>query len=159
MKKEAIEKEWHFDFNFSVTSGEVLGRFLEGLQKKEFLGNQIDSHTFFPPKPFYERTLQIPDKWVECDGTGIVEAFTICCKDENSIHYPGAEKRPKAPYVVGVIRVGNSEQCLIHYLSGFGTDDPKELSEKIQIGMKVQPVWARERTGVIFDIEYFEPIK
>ncbi len=158
MMENTIKKEWGFDFNFSMATGEVLGKFLQGLTEKKFIGNKFDSHTFYPPKPFYEKTLQVPDKWVECDGVGIVEAFTICCKDENAVQYPKTEKRPKAPFVIGVVKVGDSEQCLIHYLSGFDTDDPRELSEKIHVGMKVRPVWAKERTGVIFDIEYFEPI-
>ena len=66
---------------------------------------------------------------------------------------------PQVPYVLGVIKINDSDQCLIHFLSGFDTDDPQELPAKIQVGMKVRPVWAKERTGDILDIEYFEPVE
>ena len=154
-----IEKEWRFDFDYEVALGETYTKFMEGLKEKKFLGNTCGSRTFFPPRPFCDRTLDLPVEWLECDGTGVVEAFTVYYHETRTVHYPQSKKLPQVPYVLGVIRVNNSEQCLIHFLSGFGTEDPKELPEKIRVGMKVRPVWSKERTGNILDIEYFEPVQ
>jgi uncharacterized OB-fold protein len=157
VERNAIGKEWSFDFDFEVPLGRTYTAFMEGLKNKRFVGNVCGGRIFYPPRPFCDRTLETPGQWLECDGTGTVEAFTVVYRKANAVSYPGHERLPAVPYAVGVIRVDRSEQCLIHFLSGFGTDDPDELHEKIRAGMKVRPVWAKDRTGNILDIEYFEP--
>lgn len=159
MSDNNIRKEWKWDLDFSVTLGETYTKFMEGLKEKKFLGNKYGDRTFYPPKSICDRTFELSTEWSECDGTGTVEAFTVYCQKTNAIVYNPSKKLPDPPYVLGVIKVNNSDHCFIHYLSGFDTEDPKELLEKIRVGMKVKPVWDKERSGSILDIEYFEPIK
>lgn len=156
MANNSIEKEWSFDFDYSVSLGETYTRFMEGLKEKKLLGNRCGGRVFFPPRPFCDRSFELADKWLE-GNSGTVEAFTIYCRKANSVLYPGKHVLPEAPYAIGVIKIDNSEQCLIHFLSGFGDLTPDKLSEKIKVGMRVRPVWASERFGNILDIEYFEP--
>lgn len=159
MKRHTVKKEWIQDFNYSVTLGRTYTKFMEGLKEKKFLGNKCGGRTFYPPKPFCDKSFELPSEWLECDGTGTVEAFTVCYQKANAVVYPGSKMLPQPPYVVGVIKVNKSDHCLIHYLAGFDTKDPKELPEKIQVGMKVRPVWSKDRAGNILDIKYFEPIE
>jgi len=157
MADKTIPKEWSFDFDFSASMGETYTRFMDGLKEKKFLGNVCGGRTFFPPRSFCDRTFEPAGQWLESDGTGTVEAFTIYYEQANKVLYPGAESLPEAPYVVAVIKIGDSEQCFIHLLSGFDADDPEKWPEKIKVGMKVRPVWSEERAGNILDIKYFEP--
>ncbi len=157
MAKETIQKEWSFNFDFNVTTGETYGRFFNGLKEKKLLGNKIGESSYFPPKPFCSRTLKSEAELLESDGIGIIEAFTIYNDEINMVNYPQNASIPKTPFVLGVIKIGNSDHCLLHFLSGFGESDIKELPDKIKVGMKVKPVWAEERTGGILDIKYFEP--
>jgi uncharacterized OB-fold protein len=60
--------------------------------------------------------------------------------------------------VIGVIRIDDSAVCLIHWIGGFDYENPVDIPDKIQIGMKVRPVWAEERKGDLLDILYFEPV-
>ncbi len=158
MSNNVIKKEWRFNFDFSVASGETYGRFFKGLNDKKIIGNICNNRTFYPPKPFCDKTLKPPDAWLECDGAGIVEAFTICCEKSNGVKFSKTDKKPDVPYVLGVIKIKDSEHCIIHFISGFETKDVSEIADKIEIGMKVKPVWATKREGEILDIEYFEPV-
>ncbi|MDY6851224.1 MAG: OB-fold domain-containing protein [Thermodesulfobacteriota bacterium] len=156
---EKIQKEWSFDFDYSVSMGETYTVFMEGLKDKKFLGNRIGDRTFFPPRNFCDRTFKLPDEWLESDGSGTVEAFTVCYRESNSVQYPLPRDLPGFPRVIGVIRINNSDQCFIHFLSGFDAKAPEDIPAGIQAGMKVRPVWAKDRTGCILDIEYFEPVE
>jgi uncharacterized protein len=157
METKTIQKEWSFNFDFNVTTGKDYGRFFNGLKEKKFLGNKIGESSYFPPKPFCSRTLKFEAELLECDGTGIVEAFTIYHDEINMVNFPQNDSIPKVPFVLGVIKIGNSDQCLLHFLSGFDMSDIKKLPEQIKVGMKVKPVWAEVRTGGILDIKYFQP--
>ena len=157
MTDTTIKKEWSLDLDFSAPMGETYTRFMEGLKEKTFFGNRCGERTFFPPRLFCDRTLEAAGEWLESDGTGKVEAFTIIHEKSCGVVFPDTENFPEVPYVLGVIRINGSDQCLIHFLGGFNSDDPQEWPEKIQVGMKVRPVWSEERAGNILDIKYFEP--
>ena len=157
MTGRTIKKEWTLDLDFSAPMGETYTRFVEGLKEEMFLGNRCGERTFFPPKPFCDRTLEAAGEWLQSDGTGTVEAFTVIHEKSKGVVFPDTEHFPEVPYVLGVVRINGSDQCLIHFLGGFDSDDPQAWPEKIQVGMAVRPVWSEKRSGHILDIKYFEP--
>ena len=157
MAGKTIKKEWSLDLDFSNPMGETYTRFMEGLKEKTFLGNRFGERTFFPPRSFCDRTLESAGEWLQSSGVGTVEAFTVIHEKFNGVVFPDTENFPEVPYVLGVIRINGSDQCLIHFLAGLGSDDPQEWPEKIQVGMEVRPVWSEKRSGNILDIKYFEP--
>ena len=159
MKAKTIEKKWSLELDFRVSLGETYTSFMEGLKEKKILGNKIGSQTFFPPKPFCSRTYELPTGWVESDGTGTVEAFTVYRQGPEGVAFPDARIALSPPYIVAAIRIGNSDQCLLHFLSGLDANDPAELLKKVSTGLTVRPVWAEERHGNILDIKYFAPIE
>jgi uncharacterized OB-fold protein len=159
MSAKTIDKEWSLNIDFKQSLGETYTRFVEGLQEKKFLGNKIGDQTFFPPKPFCNRTYESPSEWLECDGTGVVEAFTVYHHEPEGVTYPDVKVELKPPYIVAAIRINDSSQCLIHFLSGLDADDPAGLLKKVSEGLTVKPVWAEERHGNILDIKHFEPVK
>ena len=46
----------------------------------------------------------------------------------------------------------------LHFVSVVDYEDPRELEEKVYVGMKLRPVWKEDRIGDLFDIAYFEPL-
>lgn len=153
-----IYKEWSLDFDFSVSLGEAYTRFMEGLKEKKFIGNRCGDRTFFPPLPFCSRTFELPVEWLQSDGSGRVEAFTVCHQTWNEVAFSYPKEPPQATYIIGVIRIDNSDQCLIHFLGGVDASDPGEMLQKVKAGLRVRPVWKKERSGNILDIVCFEPV-
>jgi len=159
MSGQTIDKEWSFDFDFSMNLGSAYSKFMDGLKEKKFLGNKMGERTYCPAKDFCFRTLEKPSEWVELDGTGTVEAFTVCHRKDNHVIYKESNRLPEPPYVLGVIRIDHSDCCMLHFLGGVDPQNPNELMRKIRAGLKVRPVWAKQREGNILDIQYFEPVK
>ena len=149
---EFMRKEYNMHLDFSVSLGTAYTRWMKGLKDKKVLGNKCPScnNIFVPAKPFCEVCFEEPKEWVETNGEGIVESFTV--------GYQKFRNYPDPPYVVGVIRVDGSAVSMIHWIAGFDYDHPEDIPEKIQIGMKVAPVWAEERKGDLLDILYFKPV-
>ena len=141
MKANTIEKTWSVDVDFKVSLGETFTTFMEGLKEKKFLGNKIGDQTFFPPKPYCNRTYELPTGWVECDGTGTVEAFTVHHSEPEGVVFPNVKISLSPPYIVAVIRIKNSDQCLLHFISGVDANDPSGLLNKVSAGLTVKPVW------------------
>jgi uncharacterized OB-fold protein len=159
MKADTIKKEWSLDFDFSSSMGETCTEFMEGLKEKKFLGNKIGGRTFFPMKPFCDRTFELPTECLEIDGSGIVEAFTVYNKRPEGVAYPDSEISLSPPFIIAVIRINDSDQCFLHFLSGIDPTKPAQLLERVEAGLRVRPVWAEERHGNILDIKYYEPIE
>ena len=100
-----------------------------------------------PPRIFCERCFTDDVEWVEVGKTGVIQTFA-----ESYLATMG--KRLKEPWMLGIIKLDNSDGGLIHYL---GEAKPEDL----KIGMKVEAVLKpkEEREGSILDIKYFRPIK
>jgi uncharacterized OB-fold protein len=158
MSTNTIELDWNLDLDFAQPLGETYTEFMDALKDKKFLGTKIGDQTFFPSKPFCNKTYNKADETVECDGTGKVESFTIYHKEPEGVEFPDSVISLSPPYVVAVIRINNSDQSFLHLLSGVDVSDPMTLLEKVKAGLEVKPVWAEERHGNILDIKYFEPV-
>jgi uncharacterized OB-fold protein len=146
-----MKKEYNMHLDYSVSLGSTYTRWMKGLKEKKVLGNKCPKckKIFVPAKPFCEKCFEDIKEWIETDGEGIVESFTI--------GYQKFRNLPEPPYVIGIIRVNGSATCMIHWIGGFTFKKPEDIPEKIQIGMKVKPVWAKKRKGDILDILYFKP--
>ena len=146
-----MSKEYNMHLDFKISLGPAYTKWMKGLGDKKILANKCPecSRLFVPAKPFCEICFEEPQEWVETDGQGIVESFTV--------GYSKFRNFPEPPYVIGVIRVGGSAVSMIHWIAGFDYDNPEQIPDKIQIGMKVEPVWAEERKGDLLDILYFKP--
>jgi uncharacterized protein len=54
-----------------------------------------------------------------------------------------------APFAYGIIKLDGADTGLPHYLG-------EVEFEKIKIGMRVEPIFRKERQGTILDIKYFK---
>lgn len=148
---EAYKKEYSWNLDFAVNLGDVHRRFFEGLEDKELVGNECPDcgNVFIPPQPHCDECFTENEGWVVTDGSGVIDSFVVT--------YFKFRNMPEPPYVTGVIRVGDSETGMLHFVGGIDYDDAEELMQKVETGMEVKPVWAEDRDGSIQDIEYFEP--
>jgi len=150
VKVKRIEYAWHNPYK--VVLGEVYARFLEGLKQKKIMGNICPEcgGLYVPARPFCDRCFIAPVKWVETDGSAILQSYTI-----TFVKFLGL---PDPPHITGIIKVGDSITNFLHFIAGIAFDDPEELEEKVKIGMPLQPVWKEKRVGDMFDINYFSPV-
>lgn len=150
---ETYEKNFRWELDFGLNLGETDRRFFEGLTEKRILGNTCpDCGTVFvPPQPYCDECFVEPDEWVEMDQVGTLESYTVTFRKFRNM--------PDPPYVNGVIRIGDSATCFLHFVGGLEYDEPEDLIDAVHSGMRVEPVWRDEPSGDIQDIEYFKPLE
>ena len=150
---QVMKKEYNMHLDFSLPLGKAYTKWMQALKEKKILGNKCGKcgRIFVPAKPFCEICFEEPREWVELDGRGIVESFTVCFEKFRNC--------PDPPYVVGIIRIGDAATCMTHFIGGLAYQRPEEIPGQIRIGMAVEPVWAEDRTGDPLDIAYFRPVK
>jgi uncharacterized OB-fold protein len=147
-----MNKQYNMHLDFSLALGESFTKWMQALKDKKILGNTCPKceRIFVPAKPFCEICFEELKDWVETDGTGVVESFTVT--------YQKFRNCPEPPYAVGIIRIGKAATCMTHWIGGLDYKHPDEIPGKIKIGMKVEPVWKEERVGDPLDILYFKPV-
>ncbi len=102
------------------------------------------NRVFWPPRSTCGICFSELTEVVEIGPLGTVETYT-------QVAYPEPIHPRKAPFVYGVIKLDGADTGITHFI------DEVDY-EKIHIGMRVKPVFARERKGNILDIQYFKPI-
>ncbi|MEB3780770.1 MAG: Zn-ribbon domain-containing OB-fold protein [Desulfurococcales archaeon] len=115
----------------------------KALMEGRMLGMKCGDDLYVPPLTF------CPDhsegELVELeDVEWVVETYTIVQEDM----YGGKLEKPQ---VIAFIKPRGAKGGIIHYLNV----DPSE----VRVGMRVEPVFRRERRGLITDIEYFKPVE
>lgn len=146
------EKAFRWELDFRLNVGETDQRFFEGLKEKRILGNRCPEceTVFVPPQPYCDECFVEPDEWVEQGPEGILESYTVTFRQFRNM--------PEPPYINGVVRIGDSATCFLHFVGGVDYDEPEDLIGAVRAGTRVRPVWRDEREGDIRDIEYFEPV-
>jgi len=157
---ELILTYWRISIKYLHSPGEAVSRFLNGLREGRITGTRCDGcgRTLIPPRLFCEWCFRRVERWVEHPGTGAVSTY--------SLSYIGTDPgvRLERPEVVAVIWFEGTEVSrpasknvvhaagILHRLRGV---EPSE----VKVGMRVKPVWRKEREGSILDIDYFEPVE
>lgn len=141
---------WELDFQLNI--GESDRRFFEGLKEKRILGNRCPDcgKVYVPPQTYCDECFVEPDEWIEQGPEGVLESYTVTFRQFRNM--------PEPPYVNGVVRVGASETCFLHFVGGIDYDEPEDLIDAVEAGTRVRPVWREEREGDIQDIKYFTPV-
>lgn len=149
------EKAFRWELDFRLNLGSNDRRFLDGLKEKRIMGNKCPEcgNVYVPPQGFCDECFVEPDEWIEQGPEGVLESYTVTFRQFRNM--------PEPPYVNGVVRVGDSATCFLHFVGGIDieSDDPEDLIDAVESGMRVRPVWRDDREGDIRDIEYFEPVE
>ena len=132
-------------FDYTRSTGPVLGRFLTGLRDGKLVGGRTsEGKVVVPPPEFDPVTHAAIDDFVEVAPTGTVTSWTW-------VPEPVKGQPFDRPFAFALVTLDGADAPFLHALD---VSSPDEVST----GMRVQVRWAGERVGAITDIEAFEPL-
>jgi uncharacterized OB-fold protein len=131
-------------FDYTRSTGPVLGRLLAGLRDGRVLGGRTSDGTVVVPPPEYDPvTHQQLDDFVEVADTGTVTSWTW-------VPEPVKGQPFDRPFAFALVTLDGAGTPLLHALDVASEDD-------VHSGMRVRVRWRAERSGDITDIACFEP--
>ncbi len=132
---------------YQYFAGRVGSKFLVALRDgKEILAVRCArcARVFVPPRRDCERCgSDLSQSWVTLPGTGEVVNFTV-------VRYQDRHLPRKPPYVLALVKLDGADTPLQHIVDGVAPD-------AVRIGLRVKPVFARETTATLLDIDHFAP--
>lgn len=132
-------------FDYTRSTGPVLGRFLTGLRDGVVTGARTsDGRVVVPPPEFDPVTYQEVTDFVDVANEGTVASWSW-------VPEPVAGQPFDRPFAFALITLDGADGALLHAVD---VASPTE----IETGMRVRVRWAAERVGQITDIACFEPI-
>ena len=132
--------------------GPVWHRFFEAFKHEKILGTRCPecNRVLVPARAFCPRCFVDMSEWLEVSQEGVITAWAY-----TNYEFFGMPIPP--PFINAMIRLDGTDCEFIHLIGGFDLSDIDKVRKKISMGMKVQAVWKKEKTGCIMDIEYFKP--
>lgn len=132
-------------FDYTRSTGPVLGRFLTGLRDGVVVGARTsEGAVVVPPPEFDPVTHQATTDFVEVASTGTVTSWVW-------VPEPVKGQPFDRPFAWALVTLDGADKPLLHALD---VASPADAST----GMRVQVRWAEERVGAITDIACFEPV-
>ena len=131
-------------FDYTRSTGPVLGRFFTGLRDGVVVGGRTSSgQVLVPPPEFDPDTHEQVIDFVELSPTGTVTSWAWCPE-------PVAGQPLDRPFAWVQVKLDGADGTLLHALDMASADG-------VETGMRVRIRWAEERLGRITDIACFEP--
>ena len=132
-------------FDYTRSTGPVIGRFLSGLRDGVIVGGRTSSGAVVvPPLEFDPVTHEATTEFVEVSAVGTVTSWTW-------VPEPVKDQPFDRPFAFALVTFDGADVPFLHALD---VTSPAEVST----GMRVRVRWAAERTGHINDIACFEPL-
>jgi uncharacterized OB-fold protein len=144
---EPFEVDQHLTAHGRYYAGKMGSRFYISLRDKgKILGSPCPhcNKTFWPPRSICTFCYSELGKTVEIGPLGTLETYTVVTYDE-PIH------PRKAPFIYGIVKLDGADTGMAHLIAEVDF-------EEVHIGMRVKPVFNKERKGNILDIHYFKPM-
>src|SRR4051794_3845221 len=132
-------------FDYTRSTGPVLGRFLSGLRDGVVVGGRTsEGKVVVPPPEFDPVTHAAVDDFVEVADTGTVTSWSW-------VPEPVKGQPFDRPFAFALVTLDGADVPLLHALDVASPDD-------VETGMRVRIRWRAERVGAITDIECFEAL-
>jgi uncharacterized OB-fold protein len=132
-------------FDYTRSTGPVLGRFLSGLREGVVVGGRTSDGKVVVPPPEFDPVTHAPTHdFVEVADTGTVASWSW-------VPQPVKGQPFDRPFAFALVTLDGADAPLLHALD-VGTPDD------VTTGMRVRIRWRVERAGAITDIECFEPL-
>src|SRR4051812_29567034 len=131
-------------FDYTRSTGPVLGRFLSGLRDGVVVGGRTSQGKVVVPPPEYDPVTHASiDDFVEVADTGTVTSWTW-------VPEPVKGQPFDRPFAFVLVKLDGADVPLLHALDVSSPDD-------VETGQRVKIRWREERVGDITDIESFVP--
>ena len=131
-------------FDYTRSTGPVIGRFMTGLRDRHVLGARIsDGRVVVPPVEYDPVTHEAVTEFAAVADTGTVVSWSW-------VSEPVAEQPFDRPFAFALVRLDGADTPMLHAVD---VDSPDAMST----GMRVRVRWAEETAGHITDIACFEP--
>ncbi len=132
-------------FDYTRSTGPVLGRFFTGLREGRLVGARTsDGRVVVPPPEFDPVTHRQVENFVEVAETGTVTSWSW-------VPEPVAGQPFDRPFAFALVTLDGADAPLLHALDVASPDE-------VSTGMRVRVRWAEERVGAMTDIACFEPV-
>ena len=143
-KAETLRQEFTLGYDYTRSTGPVVGRFLAELRAGRIVGVRgSDGRVYAPPMEYDPVTAEALGEFVPVGDGG--EVVSWCWVSEPRASHPFSE-----PFAWAMIRLDGADVPMIHAVRAPGI-------EEMHTGMRVQAQWAEERKGFITDILCFTP--
>ena len=130
-------------FDYTRSTGPVLGRFLAGLRDARVIGGRTsDGKVVVPPPEFDPVTHRQLTDFVEVADTGTVTSWSW-------VPEPVKHQPLDRPFAFALVTLDGADAPLLHALDVASPD-------QVETGMRVRIRWRADRKGDITDIECFE---
>jgi uncharacterized OB-fold protein len=135
------------EYPYRRSVGPVLSRFFTALRDRKLVGVRTKrGRVLVPPAEYDPETgAAVSDQFVDVGPGGVVTTWSWVVR-------PRAKQPLGHPFAWALIRLDGADTAMLHAVDA---GDPSRM----KTGMRVVPRWREERTGVITDIECFEPEK
>ncbi|MDP3968124.1 MAG: OB-fold domain-containing protein [Nocardioides sp.] len=131
-------------FDYTRSTGPVLGRFFGGLRDGRVLAARLSDGTVVAPPPEFDpSTHEETAELVEVSTVGTVTSWSW-------VPEPVAGQPFDRPFAFALVTLDGATAPMLHALDVASPDE-------VSTGMRVRVRWAAERTGHITDIACFEP--
>ena len=133
------------EYPYRRSVGPVLGRFFTALRDGKLVGVKTKRGKVLVPPAEYEPETgaAVTDQFVDVGPGGVVKTWSWVTR-------PRAKQPLDRPFAWALIQLDGADTALLHAV------DAGDMA-RMKTGMRVVPRWRAERTGVITDIECFEP--
>ena len=131
----------------TYTAGATGTKVLTALRdKKKILGMRCPAcnRVYVPARSTCQDCFEPISEWVEVSNQGTLQTYTV-------VHEKNPCQPMEPPVVYGIVQLDGADNGFVHMLGGLAIED-------LHIGMRVQAVFKKERTGSILDIRYFKPL-
>jgi uncharacterized OB-fold protein len=131
------------EYPYTRSVGTVVGTFLAGLKEGRMLGIRSSAGVLVPPPEFDPETCATLTDMCDVADRGTVTTWSW-------VREPRAKHPLTKPFAWGLVRLDGCASAMLHAIDA-GSED------RMKTGMRVKVRWRAERTGMISDIECFEP--
>ena len=132
---------------YKITAGRAASKFLVSLRDdKKILAARCPEcdHVFVPPPGVCNQCLSPLEEWKELSGYGTLQTYSC-------VNYELKGHPTPAPLIYGIIQLDGADTGMVHLINEVDLED-------ISIGMRLEPVFRKDRQGSIMDIDYFRPL-
>jgi uncharacterized OB-fold protein len=141
--EEVLEAPHVLSYDYTRSTGPVIGTFLAGLRDRRVLGIRgSDGRVLVPPQEYDPVTSQSLDQWVEVAAEGVVASWAW-----NPTPRPG--QAFDRPFAWALVRLDGADTTMLHALDVSAPD-------QVATGQRVRIRWSDEPQGRITDIACFE---